>query len=75
MSGEPPPGIRHLLTGRRVRKEIRVIEPSPRLETNRYFESRLGYRPWAPLPVGSKRIRRSVCASISQTPLEAMSAT
>ena len=33
MSGEPPPGIRHVRTGRRVRKEIRVIVPAPRLET------------------------------------------
>ena len=33
MSGEPPPGMRHLRSGGAVRNEITLIEPSPRLET------------------------------------------
>ena len=33
MSGLPPPGRCHFRTGFRVRNEINVIEPSPRLET------------------------------------------
>src|SRR5204863_8125593 len=35
MSGLPPPGMRHFATTRRVRNEIREIEPSPRLVTYR----------------------------------------
>ena len=34
MSGEPPPGMRHLRDGRRVRNEMHARSmPSPRLET------------------------------------------
>src|SRR3954447_2109989 len=75
MSGEPPPGSRHLRYGLRVRNEIRLMLPSPRLETYSVFELRLGYSPWAPAPVCSKRIRRQLRALISHTPLAAMSAT
>ena len=35
MSGEPPPGIRQVRTGRRVRNEITLIVPAARLETYR----------------------------------------
>jgi len=42
MSGEPPPGSRHFPYGRRVRKEMSVIVPSPRLETYSVRASRLG---------------------------------
>jgi hypothetical protein len=57
MSGEPPPGRRHVATGRRVRKEITVIDPASRFDTYSVRESRLGYRPCAPRPVRSKRCR------------------
>src|SRR3954465_7359 len=35
MSGEPPPGSRHLRTGLPVRREISEIDPSRRFDTYR----------------------------------------
>src|SRR4051794_39836530 len=75
MSGEPPPGMCHFLNGLRVRNEITLIEPSPRLETYNTRESRLGYSPCAPRPVGCRRSLCQLWASMSHTPCDAMSAT
>ena len=41
MSGLPPPGSRQVATTLRVANESTEIEPSPRLDTYRYRESRL----------------------------------
>ena len=55
MSGLPPE-IVHFRTTLRSAKLITDIVPSSRLEQYSTLESRLGYRPWAPRPVGIKSI-------------------
>ena len=65
MSGLPPPGMCQVVATDRLDRSTSETDPSPRLETYMYLESRLTYRPWAPLPVGMKPMTLNELPSIS----------
>src|SRR6476620_5685718 len=56
ISGLPPPGSRHFLATLLDAKSITEMLPSSRFDTYSMRESRLTYRPCAPLPVDRKSI-------------------